>query len=1476
MKGASIDITNTPSSGTVTSYNNAGNYEFAFITNIVGTEIFLKDTVNRTYDDAGLIQIIKVPRYVNATVTDTLRCLPWNSQCGGILVFEVSDTLKLNAPIEAIDKGFIGGQGFTCNGNCFGVQPDYVRKSVIADVKGEGISTLPDSLRGGIGTIANGGGSCGGIGSDGTTDLWYMGGGGGGNFGTGGRGGKSGTFCTSQFPGGLGGRVLTYSNSLNKIFLAGGGGVGHHRNLITGPEFGTKGGGIVIIKANSIICNNKTIFAHALDVPFNYSNVGRSGGGAGGTVVLEVQSYTGTLNIDVKGGKGGNNTSVSSGWYKSGPGGGGGGGIVWVNQSTFPANLNVTLDGGLNGLITDLSDAWGATAGQAGGKATGLSLLQSNNHTFVLVSQATTISTNSPICEGDTLHLHSGPVPPSVGYSWSGPNGFISNVQNPTINSVTTSNGGIYNLEVIVQGCPGPITHSNVFVGTHPAPPLTANDTVCNGNPNPGLIAHGNHIKWFADSTLNTVLVNDSMYFSTIHTPGIYTFYAAQTDSVCLSIPSPAILDILPSPSPPGIYPQTICFGNTVNPFIATGIGIISWYSDSLLTNLIYTGHTFESAATLPGIYYYYATLYDTLYDCISPKKVVTLTITPHAFAIANSDTSICKNGIATLFVNAPPNSTFIWSNGPTTQQITVTPIAQTQYYVTVDNGCGTAKDSVTVTISPLPPITNNDTVCFGFPNPGLTAIGNSIKWYSDSALTNLLSVGMTYTPPATSAGTHTYWATQSNSICESYPKKASLEILPSPAPPSINLVTVCYGNPNSPFVAVGNGVIKWYSDSLLSDLIHTGPTFTSSETIGGIYYYYAVLFDSLHDCPSPKKVAKLTIVPTVFATASNDTSICKNGVATLFVSATINSTFLWSNSNTTQQISVTPTHQTIYYVTVDNGCGTAKDSVTVSISPLPPTATNDTVCFGLPNPGLTATGNSIKWYADSALVNLLFSGSTYIPIVSSVGTHIFWVTQTLNSCESYPEKVTLTILQTPAPPIITNLIVCHDSLISPFVATGNGVISWYSDSLFSNLIHTGNTYTSTETAVGVYHYYATVTAVNLCISQKKDVTLTILPPAFAIASNDTTVCAGEPVTLNVYASLYSSFLWSTGDTTQQITVNPTILTHFYVTVDNGCGVATDGVTIFVNPLPIAYAGKDTTICLGQNATLVASGGISYLWNHNAGNTSTVVVSPPDTTNYIVTVTDINGCKNTDDVNVNISNYPVAQITGDSLICEGNQASLTAYGGVHYLWNIGDTTAHITVSPSNTVIYYVTVTNSSNCKDSSNHEVVVHNTFHVVLATAEFGTDNPISITQGQLITFTVLPPNNYGLFNFYVNDALQQSSISKTFISASLENNNIVSVIAYDIGCPSTEDSITVIVKDLPNAFIPFGSDAANLLFAKGLYLTILNRWGQEIFKGTEGWNGEYKNQRVSPGTYYYTVELNKGTSYAKILTGSVNVVFK
>ena len=76
-----------------------------------------------------------------------------------------------------------------------------------------------------------------------------------------------------------------------------------------------------------------------------------------------------------------------------------------------------------------------------------------------------------------------------------------------------------------------------------------------------------------------------------------------------------------------------------------------------------------------------------------------------------------------------------------------------------------------------------------------------------------------------------------------------------------------------------------------------------------------------------------------------------------------------------------------------------------------------------------------------------------------------------------------------------------------------------------------------------------------------------------------------------------------------------------------------------------------------------------------------------------------------------------------------------------------------------------------------------------------------------------------------------------------------------------------------IPNAFTPDG-DNVNDIFAKGYDLTIINRWGQELYSGRDGWDGTYKNEKVSPGTYYYVIIKSDNNNNETKLTGSILLI--
>ena len=371
MKGAVIDSANTSSFGTITSYNNAGNYEFNYVKSKAGNIIELEKQLTRQYDiPVGKVQLVRVPYFTDITVTDTLTCLPWDGSKGGVLAFNVQNTLTLNADINVTGKGFRGGVGYnpgngslTCNQNSY----NYPTNTLFAAQKGESIATISNNIICGKGNPAGGGG--GGLGHN-------SGGGGGGNGGPGGFGGYQLDNCGgAPFDNrGIGGRQLAYSTATNKIFMGSGGGAGHADNPGNIPPGGGNGGGIIIIAADKIQSNTKKIIANGGNAvtcstpssPDCHDAMG--GGGAGGAVLLSVNTYTDNAIVENKGGKGADVVSGNiAAAGRIGPGGGGAGGIAFLKSATVPANITITNSGGLNGVLTqDANNAWGATPGTAG------------------------------------------------------------------------------------------------------------------------------------------------------------------------------------------------------------------------------------------------------------------------------------------------------------------------------------------------------------------------------------------------------------------------------------------------------------------------------------------------------------------------------------------------------------------------------------------------------------------------------------------------------------------------------------------------------------------------------------------------------------------------------------------------------------------------------------------------------------------------------------------------------------------------------------------------------------------------------------------------------------------------------------------------------------------------------------------------------------------------------------------------------
>ncbi len=236
-------------------------------------------------------------------------------------------------------------------------------------------------------------------------------------------------------------------------------------------------------------------------------------------------------------------------------------------------------------------------------------------------------------------------------------------------------------------------------------------------------------------------------------------------------------------------------------------------------------------------------------------------------------------------------------------------------------------------------------------------------------------------------------------------------------------------------------------------------------------------------------------------------------------------------------------------------------------------------------------------------------------------------------------------------------------------------------------------------------------------------IVVVVLPSPVITASNDTSICAGSSATL--FANGATAYSWSpaTGLNNPNISnpvATPAVTTTYVVTASNGTCAASEPVVVTVQ-FTLANAGPDTTICLGQSATLTATGGVSYSWTPTAGlnnpNIQNPIATPTVTTTYTCTVTNAIGCTDVDIATVTISPLPVALFSYLPTVIFADSSyyftDLSTGGVSSWLWNFGDGNTSTLQNPSHSYpvggTYRVCVITTSNagCIDTACSDVIV-------------------------------------------------------------------------------------------------------------------------------------------------------------------------
>jgi gliding motility-associated-like protein len=426
--------------------------------------------------------------------------------------------------------------------------------------------------------------------------------------------------------------------------------------------------------------------------------------------------------------------------------------------------------------------------------------------------------------------------------------------------------------------------------------------------------------------------------------------------------------------------------------------------------------------------------------------------------------------------------------------------------------------------------------------------------------------------------------------------------------------------------------------------------------------------------------------------------------------------------------------------------------------------------------------------------------------------------------------------------------------------------------------------------------------------------------PLVLNVSHDTTVCPNQNVTLNATSTggygTYS-YLWNNNaGTDSTITVAPLITTTYSVTVTDACGhTATQSITITVASPETISTTRDTltqgcntaTVTFTLNTIQNSATTITYNIGGTAVNgidyspipaniiipagqtTGTITINPlsGSLVNKTIVITLTNTCV-PDSVTITIIPDPPINVslTGNTNICPGQNTTLTvtASGGLPpltYFWsdNLGTSTS-VVVSPSNTQIYSIVVTDS--CHSQSRTDTI---TVFVDPMPKAYFTFNQLN---GELLINFINESVNADSYLWEFGDGSSSTTSSLSFEHHYTDTSGIyhVTLIAYNAG--GCADSVTATVEFkqqysifVPNSFTPntsmnqtFGAYGVGI---QQFQMSIFDRWGEMLFYTEDlsnQWDGTKNGVQVSQGLYVWTLTAILQTGEKVTRQGTVTLI--
>ncbi|MFK8045750.1 MAG: LamG-like jellyroll fold domain-containing protein [Crocinitomicaceae bacterium] len=714
----------------------------------------------------------------------------------------------------------------------------------------------------------------------------------------------------------------------------------------------------------------------------------------------------------------------------------------------------------------------------------------------------------------------------------------------------------------------------------------------------------------------------------------------------------------------------------------------------------------------------------------------------------------------------------------------------------------------------------NDTTVCSTAPNFNLdaTVVGAQYLWNDGSTVpTKSVSTSGTYSVIIT-IGCNEYYDTIQISF---------------QTPPNVNLgsdTTLC----------IGQSIVLDATDIGASYLWQDAAIASTYFVNSAGNYHVTVLKNS---CSNSDTITVSYVSPAT-VNLGPDQLICQGNSLTLDASNS-SATYLWSTTATTPTISVNQTD--IYSVEVNHYCGVVKDTVSITVNPLP--------IVSLGNDTTLCTGESL-------VLDGTVSGATYAWQDGSTGAHFtvnsagtYSVTTTKDGC-SVSDDIVVSYIAPASVNLGADQTMCQGGSVILDATNTSATYLWSTAAI---------TPTISVNQTGVY----SVEVDHYCGIVKDTVSITVNPLPIVSLGNDTTLCIGESLVLDGTVS-GATYVWQDGSTGAHFTVN-SAGTYSVTTTKDGCSVS-DDIAVTFQDLQVDL-GPDVLLCEGENFQLSAGSPAStYIWQDGSITDNFIVTSPGL---YFVKVNN-SACEVIDSIEVkyeilnkNVTVTAVPNCGFSDLLVAANPVSnngsvisplhWTIENNYQFLGNSGG--KRFTEAGTYNVELSAV---SGGCQIDTNFSVYV-NIFDLPEVEFNVSNDKPEVEESIYLTNYS-----NGGLSYTWDFGNGETSNEFEPIVKYNKAETYSISLTVDNDQCSASSDML-VFVKEptlyyIPNAFSPDGNQFNNTfmpVFTSGYdpydyEFRIFNRWGEILFISNDssiGWDGTYNSELQNSGVYIWEV---------------------